>query len=196
MIRYPKVFTSFRKLRRAMQCWRICPNCNQQIDIALALRLSGWSKLASPKFGIRCPNCKTILAVRQRRGFAAFWIVFAIVFPMELLGIWTGHVTRAGMLLTALGLGLLGACMQRWRLRSLIELSLPPPGVELREVFPTTREYAYLEGKSGRTKPFQFHTAIPENLGPEWSCSNCKQLNPASFDVCWKCNHRRATRTA
>ena len=103
MVGYPKVVTSFRNLRRAMRCWRTCPNCNQQIDIQLALRLSGWSKLASPKFGIRCPNRKKILAARQQGGIAAFWIAFAVVFAMEMLGIVTGHLARAGMLLTTLG---------------------------------------------------------------------------------------------
>ena len=195
MVHYLKIGTAFRNLRRAMRCWRTCPNCNQDIDIQLALRLSGWSKLAPPRFGIRCPNCKEILAARQRRGFAAFWIVFAVVFAVQMLGIWTGHLARAGILLTTLGLGVFAVFMQRWRLKSLIELSLPPPDVELREVLPSAREYAYLEGKSGRTKPFQFDPSTTEDPGPEWICSNCKQPNPASFDLCWKCNHRGAART-
>jgi hypothetical protein len=192
MVGYSKVVTSFRNFRSATRCWRTCPNCNQQIDIQLALRLSGWSKLASPKFGIRCPNCKKILAARQQGGIAAFWIVFAVVFAMEMLGIVTGHLARAGMFLSTLGLGVFAVFMQRWRLRSLIELSLPPPGVELREMLPSAREYAYLEGKSGPTKAFQFDPATTEEPGPEWICSKCRQPNPASFDLCWKCNHQRA----
>jgi hypothetical protein len=187
-----KVVTSFRNLRRAMRCWRTCPNCNQQIDIGSAVGLSGWSKFASPNYGIRCPNCKKILAAGQQGGFAAFWIVFSVVFALEIIGIATGHLTRAGMLLATLGLGVFQVFMQRWRLKSLIELSLPPPGVELREVVPTARTYAYLEGKRGRTKAFQFDPATTEDPGPEWICSNCKQPNPASFEFCWKCNHRRA----
>ena len=84
--------------------------------------------------------------------------------------------------------------MQRWRFRSLIELGLPPPGVELREVLPSAKEYAYFEGKDGRDKAFSFDLATTEDPGPEWICSNCKQPNPTSFDLCWKCNHRRAAR--
>jgi hypothetical protein len=195
LVRYAKVVTSFRGLRRAMHSWRTCPNCNQQFDLDLALRLSGWSKLAPSNFGIRCPNCKMILAARQRGGFAAFWAVLAVVFAIEMLAIATGHLTRTSVALIGLGLGVFALLMQRWRLRSLIELGLPPPGVELREVLPSAKEYAYLEGKDGRDKAFRFDPATTADPGPEWVCSNCKQPNPASFDLCWKCNHGRAART-
>ncbi len=186
--RYARVFTPLR-------IWRACPNCQRQFDIGLAVSRSSWSSLAPSSCGVRCPTCKMVLAAHQRRGFAAFWIVFAVVFAMEMLCIVTGHLARAGMLLTTLGLGVFAVFMQRWRLKSLIELSLPPPGVELREVLPSAREYAYLEGKSGRTKAWQFDPATTEEPGPEWICSNCWQPNPASFDLCWKCNHQRASRT-
>jgi hypothetical protein len=196
LVQYAKVVTSFKGLRRAMRSWRTCPNCNQQIDLALALRLSGWSKLVPSNFGIRCPNCRMVLAARQRGGFWIFWAVLAVVFVIEVVGIATGHVTRTSIGLVGLVLGVFALFMGRWRLKSLIELGLPPPGVELREVHPSARDYAYLEDKDGRDKAFQFDTTTKVEPGPEWICSNCKQPNPASFDLCWKCNHGRAGRTS
>jgi hypothetical protein len=174
-----------------MTCWRTCPNCNQQIDIELALRLSGWSRFAPPNCGVRCPKCKKVLAACQRAGMAVYWCVFSIVVALGLLGIATGHLTRPVMLLAAAVLGVFSVLMQRWRLKSLIELDLPPPGVELREVQPSAKEYEYLDGRGARDKVFRFNQASFEVTGPEWNCSNCKRSNPASFDVCWKCNHRR-----
>jgi hypothetical protein len=132
-----------------------------------------------------------ILAARQRAGFGAAWVVLIVVFAMGVLGIATGHLTNTGAALLGLGFAVFAFFMQRWRLRSLIELGLPPPGVELREVQPSSKDYAYLEGKLRRDKSFRFDLATTETPGPEWICSNCKQSNPASFDLCWKCNHRR-----
>ena len=48
------------------------PNCQQEIDIELALRLSSWTKLASSIHGVRCPTCKMVLATRQRKGYVVF----------------------------------------------------------------------------------------------------------------------------
>jgi hypothetical protein len=87
------------------------PNCNQQIDLALALRLSGWSKWAPSNFGVRCPNCKMILAARQHGGFAAFWAVLAVVSAIEVLAIVTGHLTRTNMARISLALGLFALFM-------------------------------------------------------------------------------------
>jgi hypothetical protein len=175
MLKYPK---AFRNLRHSMTCWRTCPNCNQQIDIELALRLSGWSQLAPSKFGLKCPNCKMILAARQRPGMAVYWCVFAVVVALGLVGIATGHLTRPVMLVAAAGLGVYSVLMQRWRLKSLIELDVPPPGVELREIQPSAKEYDYLEGRGVRDKVFRVNQASAAVTGPEWICSNCKRSNP------------------
>lgn len=24
-------------------------------------------------------------------------------------------------------------------------------------------------------------------VGPDWACENCKEMNPANFDICWQC---------
>ncbi len=195
-VKFAKVVTAFERLRRTMHYWRTCPNCKQQIDLESAIRRSGWSKLAPSNCGIRCPNCKMILAARQRGGYAAVWAVLAVVFAIEFLAIKTGHLTRTGMGLIGLGLLVFILFMQRWRLRSLIQLSLPPSGVDLREVLPSAKTYAYIEGKDGRDKAFRFDSATTEDPGPEWICSNCKHPNPASFELCWKCNHGRSARTS
>jgi hypothetical protein len=107
--------------------WRTCPNCQQQIDIELALRLSSWSNLAPSNYGIRCPTCKMVLAAHQRAGSAAFWVVFAIVFAFIFLGIKTNQLTRIGVLPIVVGMGIFALLMNRWKLRSLIELTVPPP---------------------------------------------------------------------
>jgi hypothetical protein len=185
LVKSARVVTPFR-------IWRTCPDCQQQIDIELALRLSSWSKLAPSNCGVRCPTCKMVLAAHQRRGFAVFWVVFAIAFVF--LGIKTGLLTRVSVMPIVLGMAIFAALMNRWKLRSLIALSVPPPGVELREVHPSAKDYAYLEGKNGRDQELRFDTAMTEDSRPEWICANCEQSNPASFDLCWKCNHRRPGR--
>ena len=53
---------SFRKLSIVLHYPRTWLNGHQTIDLELALRLSGWSELAPTSFGVRCPNCKMILA--------------------------------------------------------------------------------------------------------------------------------------
>jgi hypothetical protein len=169
---------------------RTCPNCRQRIDLDLAVRFSGWSKLAPPNFGIRCPNCKVVLAARQRPGLAVFWVVFGIVLTVMLLGQQTGRWTRTSLGLLGLCLFVLALSIRWWRLRS-IELSVPPAGLKLGEVTPSTREYAYLENKDDREKVFMPDPNTTENQPSEWTCLNCNQPNPASFGVCWKCNHGR-----
>lgn len=173
-----------------MHYWRTCPNCRQRIDLDLALGLSGWSKLAPLNCGIRCPNCKVILAARQRPGIAVFWAALGVVLTLMLVGQETGRLSRTGVGLIGLCLLVFALFVRRWRLRSIV-LSVPPPGVKLREVTPSAREYAYIEGKDGRDKVFVPDPTTTEDQLPEWTCANCKQLNPASFDVCWKCNHGR-----
>jgi hypothetical protein len=175
--------------------WRTCPNCQQQIDIELALRLSSWSSLAPSNYGIRCPTCKMVLAAHQRADSAAFWVVFVIVFAFVFLGIKTNHLTRIGVLPIVVGMGIFALLMNRWKLRALIELSVPPPGVVLREVHPSANDYAHLEGKNGREQELRLDTAVTEDSRPEWICSNCEQSNPASFELCWKCNHSQPSRT-
>ena len=170
--------------------WRLCPNCRQRIDLDSAVGLSGWSKLAPPNYGIRCPNCKLVLAARQLPGLAVFWFVLLLWLALMFVGQETGRLSRTGFGLMALCLAGLALLIRRWRLRS-IELSVPPSGVKLGEVMPSAREYAYREGKDDRDKVFRPDLAVTEDQLPEWVCPNCKQRNPESFDVCWKCNHGR-----
>ena len=174
-----------------MHIWRTCPNCRQSIDLNSALGLSAWSKWAPRNCGIRCPNCKVILAARQRPGFAVFWVVLAVVFAVILLGQRAGRLSRTGVGFLEMGLVVLALVARWWKVRSLIQLSLPPRGVELREVMPSKREYAYLEGKDRRDRTFQPDPSAGEDRGPEWTCPNCNQPNPAFFDLCWNCNHGR-----
>jgi hypothetical protein len=187
-VKSAKAFIPFR-------VWRTCPNCQQQIDIELALRLSSWSKLAPSNCGVRCPTCKMVLAAHQRTGFAAFWVTYTIVFAFVFVGVMTNQLTRISVLPIVAGMGVFALLMNRWKLRSLIELTVPPPGVVLREVHPSARDYAYLEGKNRREQEIRLDTAVTEDTRPEWICSNCEQSNPASFDLCWKCNHRPRSRT-
>ncbi len=186
-----KLLPRLAKVGNSSQIWRSCPNCHQQFDIGPALHRSGWSTLASSRFGVRCPICKMVLAAHQRRGFAAFWFVFVVVFTSVFAGIATKHLARVTMLPIAVAMAIFAVLMNRWKLRTLIELSVPPPGVALREVYPSAKEYAYLEGKAERGREFRIEASEAEDSRPEWICSNCKQPNPSSFDVCWKCNHRR-----
>ncbi len=195
LIHYDKAVEAFSGLRRAMHHWRACPNCHQEIDLALALRVSGWSKLAPSNCGVRCPNCKRVLAVRQRAGFAVFWVVPAVVFAILLVGQHSGHLSRNSVACIGAALAIFAFLMGQWRVRSLIEICLPPAGVELREVRPSSREYAYLEGKDGRDQAFQFGPDSNADQRPEWICPNCNQANPGLFDLCWKCNHGRPGRT-
>lgn len=195
LLKYAKVITPFSVYRGAKLFWQPCPNCQQQIDIELALRLSSWSKLAPSNCGVRCPNCKMVLAARQRRVLAAAWAVLALGFALVLLGITTGRLTRISVFLTVLGLAIFAVFMQRWKLRSLIKLSLPPLDVELREVHPSAKDYAYLEGRNGHDQELRIEPATTDDSQREWICSNCERSNPASFDLCWKCNHRQPGRT-
>ena len=129
--------------------------------------------------------------MRQRPGFAAFWAVLIIVGAIMLIGELTGRLSRASAGFITLGLLGFAVFMRRWRVGSLIELSVPSPGTHLREVLPSAREYAYLEGKDGRDKVFQPDPTATESQLPEWTCSNCGQSNPGSLGSCWKCNHGR-----
>ncbi len=36
----------------------------------------------------------------------------------------------------------------------------------------------------------ELHT--PSNAGEPWKCSGCGELNPLSFETCWKCNREHA----
>jgi hypothetical protein len=174
--------------------WRTCPNCHQQFDIESALHLSEWSTLAPSNCGVRCPTCKLVLAAHQRRGFAVFWAAFAIVFAFVFVGIKTHQLTRITVVPIVVGMGIFAFFMNRWKLRSLIELSVPPRGVVLREVHPSAKDYAYLEGKNGREQELRIEKSVTEDSRPEWICSHCEQSNPASFYVCWKCDHRQPGR--
>lgn len=180
----------------ALQRRRTCPNCHQLFDLDAALGFSGWSKLAPSNCGVRCPNCQIILAVRQRPGLAIFWGVLFVVSAILLTGQVNDWFSRTEVAVMQLGLVVFALLMFRWKVRSLIELRVPPPGVDLREVTPSAREYRYLEGKDGQGDAFQPDPTAREDQLPEWTCPNCAQANPASFDLCWKCNHRRPVRTA
>ena len=90
-------------------------------------------------------------------------MVFALVF----FGIKTSQLTRVSMLPIAVGMGIFAFLMNQWKLRSLIELLVPPPGVVLREVHPRAKDYAYLEGKKGGEHQLRFDTAMPEDSRPE-----------------------------
>ena len=199
MIRSMKPLLKRAKVGKSFRIWRPCPNCHQQFDIESAVYRSGWSTFAPSSCGVRCPICKMVLAAHQRKGFAIFWAVFAIVFTCVFAGILTKQFTRttARLIVIAFGIamGIFAVLMKRWRMRSLIELSVPPSGVVLREVHPSAKDYADLEGKGGREREIRIETPVAEDSGPEWICSNCNQPNPASFDVCWKCNHRHPGRT-
>ena len=178
-------------MRPPLHPLRTCPNCQQLIDLDSALGRSGWSTWAPSDYGVRCPKCKVILAVCQRPGFAVFWAVLVIVGAIILVGELMGRLSRASVGLITLGLLVFAVFMRRWRVGSLIELSVPPPGTKLREVLPSAREYAFLEGKDGRDKVFQPDPVATESELPAWTCSNCGQPNPGSLGVCWKCNHCR-----
>lgn len=184
--KYARVFTPLR-------IWRTCPNCHQQFDIGSALSLSGWSTLAPSNCGLRCPNCKMVLAAHQRRGFAAFWVVFSIVFAFVFVGIKTNELTRIRLPTIVVSMVIFSLLMNRWKLRSLIELTVPPTGVVLSEVHPSAEDYAYLGGKN-REQELRIERSVTEDSRPEWICSHCEQSNPASFDACWKCNHRQPGR--
>ena len=36
------------------------------------------------------------------------------------------------------------------------------------------------------------HFAAPSSLGAEWICPTCKESNPSSFDLCWRCQAPRS----
>jgi hypothetical protein len=102
--------------------------------------------------------------------------------------------TRITVVPIVVGMGIFAFFMNRWKLRSLIELSVPPRGMVLREVHPSAKDYAYLEGKNGREQELRIEKSVTEDSRPEWICSHCEQSNPASFYVCWKCDHRQPGR--
>jgi hypothetical protein len=131
-----------------------------------------------------------VLAAHQRPGVAILWFVLVVWLALMFIGQQTGRLSRTGFGLMGLCLVVLALFIRRWRLRS-IELTVPPPGVKLREVMPTAREYAYREGKNARDNVFRPDLTVPPDELLEWVCANCRQANPASFDVCWKCNHGR-----
>lgn len=31
------------------------------------------------------------------------------------------------------------------------------------------------------------------NVGDSWKCSGCGEMNPPSFEICWKCNRERTS---
>lgn len=165
-----------------------CPNCQQPIDVDRAAGMSGWSRVAPVAFGIRCPKCKKILAASQRSDWFR-WVVLFLGFGFVSVGRIGGHLSEPVALLLVAVLGLL---VLRWR-HPAIRLSQPPAGVALREVTPSEREYAYLEGRDDRAS--EFRPAIPtaETDSADCTCINCRQPNPASFEACWKCNHPKRT---
>ena len=34
-------------------------------------------------------------------------------------------------------------------------------------------------------------TALSNDGDPEWTCSQCDEINDASFDVCWQCQNEK-----
>jgi len=176
-----------------MATTRICPNCQQPFDLAAAIRMSGWSRTAPVSCGIRCPTCKRVLSAHDVRGLAARslpWILVAFCLA-ALFGIATGHLPRAALLLIGPAFIAAISVHGRWTLRRMVLLEIPPPGVVLREVFPSAREYAYLEGKEDPGLGFQPDDEAMTDPSPDWTCSNCAQANPSALARCWKCNHGR-----
>ena len=161
-----------------------CPNCHQLIDVGLAVGMSGWSRRLPRTFGVRCPNCKKVVAASQRSNWP-LWTVLFLGFGLVLVGQINGHLSKPVAVLLQV---ILAAVVLLWRYPPVI-LMRPPAGVALLEATPSSREYEYLEGRSVRAAEFRPDAQTVESQSADWVCTNCRQSNPASFDVCWKCNH-------
>lgn len=161
-----------------------CPNCHRPIDIDRAAAMSGWSRFAPVTFGVRCPKCKKILAASQRSDWFR-WVVLFLGFGLVFAGQLGGQLQKPVALLVVAALGILVI----WWRPPTITLRQPPAGIALREITPSAREYAYLEGRDDRASEFRPDMTTAETGSADWTCANCRQPNPGSFDYCWKCNH-------
>lgn len=161
-----------------------CPNCHQLIDVGLAVSMSGWTRLMRQTYGVRCPKCKKVVAASQRSNWP-LWFVLFLGFGLVLVGQMGGQLSKPIALFFVV---ILGVVVLLWR-HPPVMLSRPPTGVALLEATPSTREYEYLEGRGARTAEFRPDAPTVESESDDWACTNCRQSNPASFDVCWKCNH-------
>lgn len=161
-----------------------CPNCHQLIDVGRAVGMSGWSRLMPRTLGVRCPKCKKVVAASQRSSWR-FWVLFLLGFGLVLVGQINGHLSKPVAVLFQVIL----AVVALLRRHPPVILRQPPAGVSLLEATPSTREYEYLEGRGARAEEFRPDSQSVESESADWACANCRQPNPASFDVCWKCNH-------
>ena len=175
---------------------RTCPSCHQVVSISVVReRMEGTFFTGGNKVGVLCDKCGVQL--RVRRLFAFITVASAVVCAMALI-FYLFMIRQTPKGSAEYALGLLGAMLAALGANRLapyfVALEPAAPGEQL-FVFANSWDTPHsrairLQEEASMGKPFQ-----PEPLGnigvtaaPPWRCPTCSSENPATFEICWKCN--------
>jgi len=174
-----------------------CPKCGEPIAMAvLRERMSSYFLSIGRRVGVVCNSCGARLRLDTTRPIAITFFCFLVLcavwlyLPSVHLGGYTAWHLLAGVpLFLAFLFG-----------PAFAQVRVPRLGEELRvhgDIWKQLEEdlAPVREAKRAEVEPeFQ---RIPKINAPDrsaWDCTGCQAENPATFDLCWKCQSERPQR--
>lgn len=172
-----------------------CPNCESLLPLSdvrrEVFRITG---LFGKKFGIRCTVCRSVLKVKALRPWALIVSMDAFV----MLGLaWIGTLRPkpipdeqlAPALILLFGIGAL--VVWRWIPR-FAQVRPLEPGEQLTiEAELSILDDMSDEDKSEIADRAEWAESVKDASRVPWRCESCGEENPATFDICWKCQSAR-----
>ena len=176
-----------------------CPNCGQRVNAADLRRLFGrrrglWD---DREWGIACPGCHAVLKVRKWRPYAVglFLYLALVIGGIAVMANYASVVGKdAGKLLMFVLIAGGYAAYARW-VPLLSQLRLPGPDEQI------TADKSF-EQMAAEDPQYQQDIQeaqerdrwVEEANNPSrkpWRCASCGEDNPATFDICWKCQQAK-----
>ena len=177
-----------------------CPNCGHEVRAADLRREYGRRRVPfdGTQWGIRCPTCRFVSKIHRARAYFATACGCAIAAP---LAIWGQGPVAAGLgepgqiAVVAACYGLALVIHFRWA-PPFIQLQAPEPGELLRPSRSTEEEIAddpqYRKDCEAADEQNRWIETMNDPARQPWKCASCGEENPATFEICWKCQKPKA----
>ena len=183
-----------------------CPTCDQKIDLSYLYSKCSQDRNGIFKdrpVGITCPHCHAKLRVRQ------FWEIFVrtlmcaiVVIGFLPLLIWTKTRTEdannaVSLLFFVVAFLVVGMGSKYRRFTQLVNVKMDELPTVRFPLETKTEELSHAESEEQRAEQESYDWAMKNSFSDvdkssSWRCSKCKEENPASFEVCWNCQHEHA----
>lgn len=176
----------------------VCSSCGHELPLkALQQRISGFVSALSPHLGVLCPHCNAQLKVNARPAaiFTATTFVFFLLFffafehftpssDQKHLSLW--QIAGGVPLLLAYNYGAYFSSVSLPLQHDRLLFSTDPLEDIDRRLAPV-REKARKESEMEQERIAE----INDPTRAQWTCKGCSSDNPATFDMCWKCQRHR-----